>query len=163
MAGKKDTKFSSDNQPEKKKRKPRGEGYRTKLIKALKAEGQSEEDFYRYCVQVAMGTRTGSRGGVLKNQKPDTQMLKEIFKKIYPDQKSTLPVYNFYFPEEGSLLEQAQSIVMAMGSGEIPIDAGKVMLDSINICGSIEEKQDLVDRIEALEKLLNETLGKEDK
>jgi len=141
-------KFSSEHQPSQENR-VRGRNKRTLFIEALKKEGKDEEGFYRLCIEVAMGRHESCDG------KPDNQMLKEVLSRLAPMDKQTLPIYDFEFPADGTKLEKAEAIVDAVGSGDLPVDAAKLMMDLLESAASIEEKEELAERVQKLEELLD--------
>lgn len=147
------TEFSSDYQPKKRKRGP---NKRTLFIDALKKKATSEEAFYEFCVDVAMGTHSyKDDSNEFVHGKPDNQMLKEILARLSPLNKQTLPTYDFEFPSNGTKVQKAESIVNAIGEGILPIDAAKLMMDLLESAASIEEKEELSERVNKLEELLN--------
>lgn len=149
------TSFSKDNPPPK-NRPPRGKGRRTKLLDALKSQGKTEDQFYEFCVQVAMGTLEIDEEGKRIQSKPDIMMLKDVLRRVFPENKPTMPEFEVpEFKEDDSLLDKATCILDAIALGEIPVDAGKLMVDILNTLGTIEERDELRRRIEALEEKLN--------
>jgi len=136
--------FTSENQPE---RKPRGKGKRTLILDALKAQGKTEEDFFNAMVKKAMFGGSDGDG--------DSQMMKEVAARLYPVSKSTLPAYDFDFPESGTMVEKADSIINAVGLGQLPIDAAKSFMDILETKASIFEREELAERVSRLEELLN--------
>ena len=134
-----DTQFSENYQP-----KSRGQSKRTKFLEALKESGYSEESFYKFCVDVAVGKHPDT-------EKPDNQLLKEVLSRLFTTPKQTLPVFEFELPSEGTKLQKADAIINAIGKGELPIDAGKMLMDIIKDASVIEEVDDLAERIKIIE------------
>jgi len=129
-------KFSADYQPKK-----RGRSKRKMIIDALERQGQSEEGFYDVLVKEALFN-------------DNSTALVELLRRFHPVEKPTLPNYEFEFPQEGTMLEKADAIVMATGSGIIPVDVAKYFIDVIDARASIEEKQELSERVAKLEEML---------
>lgn len=148
------TSFSKDNPPPK-DRPPRGKARRTKLLDALKKQGKTEAQFYEFCVQVAMGTLKVDEDGKQVQMRPDIMMLKDVLRRVFPENKPTFPEFEVpEFKEDDTLLEKATCILDSIALGEIPVDAGKLMIDIMNTLGTIEERDELKARIEALEEKL---------
>lgn len=144
--------FSKDYQPERRKRGPQR---RTMLLNALKDLGKTEEEFYSFCIQVALGQLEVEEDGKRIQSKPDIMMLKDVLRRVFPENKPTFPEFEVpEFKEEDTLLEKATCILDAIALGEIPVDAGKLMIDIMNTLGTIEERDELKARIEALEEKL---------
>jgi len=135
--------FEKGNQAAKKK----GKHKRTLIIDALKASGKTEEDFFEAMVEKALFGGSDGDG--------DGQMMREVAARLYPVSKSTLPTYDFKFPDDGTMLEKADAIINAVGQGQLPIDAAKSFMDLIESRASIEEKEELADRVNRLEEMLN--------
>lgn len=139
------TSFSEDKQPE--DRKPRGKGKRQLFLDALESRAKTELEFYEFCIDVAMGVHAD-------DGRPDQQMLKEVLSRLYQVPKAVLPTYDFKWPDDGSMVHKADSIINAVGLGDLPIDAAKIFMDIIASRGNIEVSQELADRVAEIEKLL---------
>ena len=139
--------FSKDNQPDPKTRPTRGKNKRTLLLDAIRElipeemEGHDAEAFfYKLLVrQAAAG---------------DSRIMKEVFARLHPVEKSVLPEYVINFPEEASPSEKIDHITKAIATGEVPADVGKLMVDIIAQGVRILEVTELMERLEKIEAIL---------
>lgn len=143
----KEYKFSSDNQPSPEQRKARGKGQRTLFLKAIKdVTGDDEEAFYKEVVKRAMNPEDPA----------SATMLKEVFSRLYPNAKPTLPIVEFEFPKEASAVDRVSALEVAIAEGKIPADVAKIMVDIIKSSIEIEKITDLMERIANIEKMLEQ-------
>lgn len=137
------TQFSSENQP--KERKKRGKAQRTLVLEALKAEGKDEAQFYQLMVERSLNAEDPS----------SAMLMKELFSRLYPNAKPTMPMVNFDFPYNASSKAKVDALEKAVSECEIPVDVAKMMVDIIKSSMEIEKVTELMDRIESIEKALN--------
>lgn len=123
------------------KMKGRGKSDRTKILDAMKREGETENGFYDLLIRKAFNTE-------------DNFTFNELLKRISPIAKSVAPMINFDFPKKAKPHEQASAVMIAVASGVIPPDLGSLFVSSIKSMIDIEEYTDLKERIEKLEKAL---------
>ncbi|MGL5280628.1 MAG: hypothetical protein ACRCYD_01880 [Plesiomonas sp.] len=128
--------FSKEHQPGK-----RSEGYRTRLLKALKAFGLSEEEFLEDYIRKAMSS--DSLGGV-----------NEILFRLSPPPKAVLPTVEFEYPREASPVEKIDFVVESVARGDIPADVGSTIVNMIKASIDAREITEVLERIEKLEKML---------
>ena len=140
--------FNKERQPE--KRTPRGKGKRKLLLDALKSNGKTEEEFFEAMVKKALFGGADADG--------DPQMMREVAARLYPMSKATLPAYEFDFPDSGTMVEKAEAIINAVGAAKLPIDAAKAFMDVLETRATIEEKEELSERVAKLEELLEAKL-----
>lgn len=139
MTEKKSTKFSKENQPERKGQN--GGWFKTKLIESLKRQGMTEEGFIDLLVQRAIAD-----GGVY---------LQELLKRYNPIPKQSHEAIIIEdWPKDGTPAEKANKVLECIASGLIPPDVGSILIESISKSLGIEETTDLAKRLEAIEKLL---------
>lgn len=136
------TSFSSTNQPKNRK----GKTERTKILEALKRAAKTEDEFYDLLVDKAFN-------------KDDINGFSEMLKRISPVPKQVAPEVEFEFPQNAKPHEQASAVMHAISSGQIPADIGATFIHAIKNSVEIEESTELKDRISALEKLLNVSVG----
>ncbi len=136
----KSTKFSKENQP--KERKARGKAERTKLLEAFKREGKTEEGFYQIMVEMAFNGE-------------DNFARAEVFKRLYPIAKPTMPPCEFEFNPNGTPAEKANDIMNAVSNGEIPADIGLSLMSAMASMLKIEEVTEIKDRLAKIEEALN--------
>ena len=150
---------------------PRGKSRRTLMLKAIQEVmgldklSKSEPEYYQFCIAVAMGLHEYKNDeGEQESTRPDPQMMREVLSRLFPATKQTFPIYEFDMPsgESSTKLEKADSVIAAISSGKLPIDAGKALMDIIKDASSIEEIEQMSKRIEALEKLYEQSISKED-
>lgn len=139
MTEKKSTKFSSENQPERKG--DNGGWFKKKLIESLKRKGMTEEGFIDLLVERAIAD-----GGVY---------LQELLKRYNPVPKqshATITIEDW--PKNGTASEKANKVLDCITDGTIPPDVGSILIESISKSLGIEEVTELAKRLEAIEKLL---------
>ena len=133
----KDGKFTADKQPV---RKPRGEGKRSMVIKALEARGKTEQGFWELVVDMALAG--------------DQQMLALLSKKLFPDNKSTFEKYEISLNDGEKRLDRAEAIMNAAMTANIPIDVAERFLSSLADIAKIEEVDDITARLLKLEEMI---------
>ena len=132
----------------------RGKNKRTLYLNALAKElnlnnkDRAEEEFYRFCVKVALGNYSD-------DAKPDPQLLKECLKRLYPEPRTTLPTYDLSIPPDLTRLEKCQVISDRALGGELPADVHKLLLDGLADVARVEE----VDVLSKEFKKIKEHLG----
>lgn len=135
----KETKFSKDNQPKNR----RGKSERTKLLEAFRKEGKTEEGFYQKMVELAFSSE-------------DNFARSEVFKRLYPIAKPTLPLCEFEFNPKGTPTEKATDILNAISNRDIPADVGLSLISAMASVLKIEEVTEIKDRLDKLEGLMND-------
>lgn len=144
-----DTKFKEGN----KEATKRGKNKRTLYLNAIAKElgldntDKAEEEFYKFCVKVALGSYSDDAA-------PDTQLLKECLSRLYPQQKSTLPLYEVELPDGSTRLQKAEIIAEASISGVIPADVAKLILDGLADVARVEETDVLANEIKRIKEQL---------
>ncbi len=132
------TQFSKDRQPAKR----RGKDLRTRILAAIKAEtNMNEQAFYK---EVAKRAITNN----------DTVLMKELLLRVVPVARPVSPDVQFDFPENGTPVEQVDAIMKAVSLGKVPADVGKTLVDMIRAKLDVLEISELADRLEAIEKQL---------
>ena len=137
-------KFSSEYQPA-----GRGLSYRNRLIEALKRCGLGEEEFLDAFIRTSIRMTE-------ENPTQGVQMLKEIFLRISPVQKSMAPPVNFKYRKDATPVEQIEDVIQSVSSGELPIDVASQVVSMIKIGLDVKELTELAARLERLEKLLEQ-------
>ncbi len=135
----KETRFSKDNQPKNR----RGKSERTKLLEAFKRKNKKPEDFYDSMVDLAFSSE-------------DNFARSEVFKRMYPVAKATMPTSEWEFPVDGTPLEKASAIYMAISNGDLAPDIGLALISSLTNLVKIEEVTEIRDRLDVLERLNDE-------
>lgn len=133
---KNNTSFDSSNQP--KDRKPRGKSERTKILDAMKREGQTEDGFYDLLITRAFDPK-------------DSFTFKELLIRISPIPKSVSPMVEFEFNEKANPHIQATQVLAAISLGKIPSDIGQIFISSISSMLKIQELTDFEERLKAIE------------
>lgn len=137
--------FTSENQPE--KRKPRGPDRRTLLLNAIAdVTGKDENAFYSEVVRRAMDPEDPA----------SAQLMKEVLGRMYPTSRPTMPVIEFEFRKTGTPADRVEDISNAVADGILPADVAKVMVDIIKSGLDIVEVTELADRLEKIERMLND-------
>ena len=85
--------------------------------------------------------------------KGDAQMQRVLLGRLIPPAKPESSLQSFYLPQ-GTLSEQADAIIQAVGRGELPASNAQELLSSINIGLKIKETEDIEKRVERLEESL---------
>lgn len=135
-------KFSSEYQPA-----SRGINYRSRLIEALKRCGMGEEEFLDAFIKTSIDMSE-------KNPAQGIQMLKEIFMRISPVQKSMSPPVEFKYKKGSTPVEQIDDVIHAVSQGELPIDVAAQVVAMIKTGLDVKEITELAERLERLEKLM---------
>lgn len=134
--------FSSENQPPNK----RGKDKRKLLVEALERKGYTEETLYDTIVEMAITDR-------------DTAMMKELIVRFSPLPKPVAPVFEVDFPDDGTPVEKIDAVIRGIASGIIPADIGKMFAEVIKTGLDVQEVTELAQRLERLEKLLEQQNG----
>lgn len=128
--------FTSENQP--KERRGRGKSERTKILEAMERTGYTVEGFYDLLVERA-------------HNPEDPFSYGELLKRLSPIQKAVMPSYSFELDPNLNHHEQAQQVVKAVSSGELPADVGTMIIGGITSMLKIKEVTDFEERLKALE------------
>lgn len=151
------TQFSKENQPNHATRALRGKGKRTRMLEALanvmvdelgdKIEDpeEAERKLYEFMVMRAMNLRDPSSGTILK----------EVFDRLAPTDKATMPVIEFPFREDGTASEKIEDVQNAVAGGILPVDMGNTMVQMIVAGIKVFEVTELADRLARIEEMLN--------
>lgn len=131
--------FSSENQPPNK----RGKDKRKLLVEALERKGYTEETLYDTIVEMAITER-------------DTAMMKELIVRFSPLPKPVAPVFEVDFPDDGTPVEKIDAVIRGIANGIIPADIGKMFAEVIKTGLDVQEVTELAQRLERLEKLLEQ-------
>ncbi len=140
---KKDTQFSTDNQP-----KGRGKAKKSLMLEAIKSVCGDEQEFLKQVVTIGLGD-------ALNELAPNPALLTLVINRIEPPLKAISPMVNFEFNHKSKPHEQANQILQAVSDSQIAPDIGQMFISSIKSMIDIEEYTDLKERIEKLEELLN--------
>lgn len=140
--------FSIDYQPE--KRKGRGPGWRTLIIRELEKRGESEETFISYAIGRAID----------KDDKQSGLLLKELITRLAPIHKASAEPVKFDYPEDGTDTEKIDAIIKATSDGEIPPDLAKTIVDMIATRLDVLDRTELIKRLEKIEQALSAANGK---
>lgn len=135
--------FTSEYQPEK---KPRGKGWRTKILEALQEEGKTEEDFIRYVLSRAFNPDDPLSG----------KLLELVINRLSPMQKAVMPTYGFKWEDGLTPAQKVDRIIDAVASEELPADVAALLVGVIKDGLAILESTELVIRLEKLEQLLQD-------
>lgn len=132
------TQFSKDRQPSKR----RGKDLRTRILAAIKAETNlNEQAFYK---EVAKRAITNN----------DTVLMKELLLRVVPVARPVSPEVQFDFPEDGSPVAQVDAIMKAVSLGKVPADVAKMLVDMIRAKLDVLEISELADRLAKIEAML---------
>lgn len=135
--------FTSENQPEK---KPRGKGWRTKILEALQEEGKTEDDFIRYVLSRAFNPDDPLSG----------KLLELVINRLSPMQKAVMPTYAFKWEDGLTPAQKVDRIIDAVANEELPADVAALLVGVIKDGLAILESTELCQRLEKLEQLLQE-------
>lgn len=135
--------FGKNSQPSKR----RGKAKRTLFLEAIQeVTGKDEVGFYREVVARAMDS----------GDPASSTLMKEVLSRLYPASKPTLPLVEFELTS-GKPMERVLQIEKAISDGSIPADVAKIMVDIVKSSLEIEKITELAERIENIEKMLNES------
>jgi hypothetical protein len=130
------------------KTRPRGKTKKTILLDALKAQaGMDEQKFYELMIERALN----------KDDPASSILIKEVLSRLYPQSKPTMPLVDFDLDLDSKAHEQVNKISDAIAKSLIPADVGKIMVDIIKASIEIEKATELAERIEAIERALDES------
>ena len=87
--------------------------------------------------------------------KGDTQMQRVLLGRLMPPAKPESTLQSFYLPE-GSLSEQADAVIQAVGKGELPTSHAYELLSAISLSLKIKEAEELEKRVGRLEECVND-------
>lgn len=87
--------------------------------------------------------------------KGDTQMQRVLLGRLIPPAKPESSLQSFYLPE-GSLSEQANAVIQAVGKGELPTSNAHELLCAISLSLKIKETEELEKRVGNLEECIND-------
>ncbi|WP_175658207.1 hypothetical protein [Burkholderia vietnamiensis] len=137
--------FTAQNQPQ--PGNTRGKSPKTKALAALqRVMNWSEDDLYDHIATEAF-------------QNNNKEMLEAFMKAAVPTARTTLPNISFQYDRNAPYHEKAEVVMDAMSKGEIPPDVALDIINSIKHIATVHEQEQLVKRIEQLEKLLSSTLN----
>ena len=144
--------FSSTNQPDHSMRNKRGKTKRTLILDAIKRAlpedikgREAEECFYDIMVARALNIRDKESG----------QLLKELFNRLAPPDKNTLPTIEFPFREDGSPSDKIEDVQNAVAAGVLPVDMGNTMVSMIVAGIKVFEVTEMAERLARIEEMLN--------
>jgi hypothetical protein len=144
--------FSKDNQPNGHLRGKRGPEKRTLILDAIRRalpealDGvDAEAAFYDVMVRRALNLHDKDSG----------QLLKELFSRLAPSDKSTLPAIEFPFREGGSPAEKIEDVQSAVAAGILPVDMGNTMVSMIVAGIKVFEVTEMAERLARIEQALN--------
>ena len=146
MTATKTTLKKGDNLP------ARGRAFKTILLDAIREESllgldkkSSRDDASRAFIK-HVAKRAFDAG-----DKDSAMLLKEFLHKSYPGLKSTLDRFTFNFPSDGSDVDKANAVLLAVSCGDLPPDVGQLLVGIIKDGSIIEANTDLKERISAIE------------
>lgn len=142
-------KFSAEYQPA-----GRGISYRNRLVEALRRCGLGEEEFLDAFIRTSIELAES-------NPAQGVMMLKEIFARISPIQKTLSPPVEFDYDQGGTPAQQIDNVISAVSKGEIPIDVAAQVVAMIKIGIDVREVTELAERLERLEALIAEQSAKD--
>ena len=87
--------------------------------------------------------------------KGDAQMQRVLLGRLIPPAKPESSLQSFYLPE-GSLSEQANAVIQAVGKGELPTSNAHELLSAISLSMKIKETEELEQRVRKLEECVSD-------
>lgn len=150
------TTYSEDKRPS----RGRGRSFKNKLMDTILNESllelpedatkeQAEQAFLSHCAKRAFDSDDSN----------SSTLLKEFLNKAYPSLKSTMCKVDFEFDSSATPAQQASMILDAASAGDIPPDVATMLIGAIKNASDIEINTDIKERLESLEKLLNERVS----
>lgn len=143
--------FSAENQPARRGR-PAGPNKRTMILDAIRravpedAEGvEAEQFFYDILVKRAL-TYADKDSGTL---------LKELYSRLAPPDKNTLPAIEFPMRDGGTPAEKIEDVQSAVAAGILPVDMANTMVSMIVAGIKVFEVTEMADRLARIEEMLN--------
>ena len=151
--------FSSENQPA--YRRPRGKDKRTILLESLMAVVNVDEDGeYKEVVSDKYEAERLFNDQLIRralNSRDSASMplMKEVFDRLHPTSKATLPAIEFPFRESGTASEKIEDVQAAVANGTLPVDMGNTMVNMIVAGIKVFEVMELAERLERIEEMLS--------
>lgn len=123
---------------------PRGKGKRASMLDAIREECKGgEAEYLRKVVKASIGNG--------KDIKPCAQLMQYVMQRIEPITKNVMPVVNFKYNAKGDPVQQIDSILAEIASGEMPADIGNVIVSMIQTRMKIKEISEFEERLNQLE------------
>ncbi|GAB3371902.1 hypothetical protein GCM10027431_21500 [Lysobacter rhizosphaerae] len=88
---------------------------------------------------------------VAKAKAGDKFAIKLILERVAPPLRPHSQPILIAGMENVSLTTKAEAVLKAIGAGQVPVDAGRGLLDAISVVAKITEIDDLLKRVQALE------------
>lgn len=136
------TSFSPDNQPD--ERKPRGAGWRRKILEAFDRAGKTEDDFIDYIIKRAFDPE----------DELSPRMLDMLVNRLAPLNKAVFPLYKVIIPKDATPADRIDVIIKAVADEEMPADVANMLVTMIKTGIDVREVTELTARLEVLEKLI---------
>lgn len=141
MSSNRPTAFNEKYQPNYETRKPRGTGWRKKILAELEAQGKTEEDFIRHCLSLAFKEQHQLQG----------KMIETIINRLAPVEKSVMPMFAVKFANGSTPADKIDSLIEAVAAEEIPADVAGMLVNMIKTSIEVRETTELMERLELLE------------
>lgn len=116
-----------------------------RLIPEDKQGVEAEQFFYDMLVGRALNFR----------DKDSAQLLKELYSRLAPPDKNTLPAIEFPFREGGSASDKIEDVQNAVAAGILPVDMGNTMVSMIVAGIKVFEVTEMAERLARIEEMLN--------
>lgn len=147
-------KFDSENQPQRRRSKSK----LTLVLEAIRQEKlintdestsyeDAEKAVFGYLAKAAFAPTPET--AVLANT-----CMSALLKKAWPDSKPTNEPITFKFSRTAHPADNANSVMDAVASGELPPDIGMILIGGIKDVIAITESTELIKRLDALEAAL---------
>lgn len=157
------TQYSKDNPT--KYRGARGKAKRTIMLEAIHEELLDEmgEHFDTQEGAELAYMRLMVRRSLDVKDRASSVLTKEVMDRLCPVDKATLPTYELDIPEGATPVEKIGAVLKAVAAGTVPPDVGNLLINMITAGVKVEETTELMQRLEAMEKLLMELERENDK
>lgn len=143
--------FSAENQPKNRGRKP-GPDKRTMIldsIRRLVPEDKQGVDAEQFFYDLLVGRALNFR------DKDSAQLLKELYARLAPQDKTTLPTIEFDMREDGTPSQKIDDIQKAVADGVLPVDMANTMVSMIVAGIKVFEVTEMAERLARIEEMLN--------
>lgn len=146
-------KFSKDYQPQDRARRQ----FKTMLMECI-----AENELYGVTKKATRDEiETAFVRQMLIESQDDQQLRRDLLNKAYPNARPVMEPVEFNFDKDAKPTIQIDQIMHAASTGHIPPDVANQMIQSIEKKVNVEANTELKDKVERLEKLINERISQE--
>lgn len=122
----------------------RGKGKRACMLEAIaKVCKGGEEEYLKRVVKASIGDG--------KQEKANPQLMQFVMQRIQPVTKNVMPIVRFKYSPKGDPIEQIDSILEEIATGDMPADVGNLIISMIQTRMKVKEVCEFEQRLKKLE------------